>query len=157
MFSPFGGGHGSVAGGSEYGGLGMMGPMGMGPMGMGGMGMPLQMQASGPQSVYGMGMMPGFGMPGMGSGSMGLGGGLGGSPSGSQIGHGQSPGVAASTPGGARPLSTFSMATSVNPFAGPSLNPSPSDEELFGALRMYLSTQDLMSVTKKCVFFFAGS
>ena len=46
-------------------------------------------------------------------------------------------------------MSTFSMATSVNPFAGPSMNPNPSDEEVFGALRNYLSTQDLMSVTKK--------
>ena len=48
-----------------------------------------------------------------------------------------------------RPLSSFSLATSVNPFAGPSLNPDPSDEELFQALRNYLSTQDLMTVTKK--------
>jgi chitin synthase len=48
-----------------------------------------------------------------------------------------------------RPLSTFSFATSVNPFAGPSQNPDPSDEELFQALRNYLSTQDLMTVTKK--------
>jgi len=37
----------------------------------------------------------------------------------------------------------------VNPFAGPSMNPNPSDDELFNALRNYLSTQDLMSVTKK--------
>ena len=50
---------------------------------------------------------------------------------------------------GQRPLSTFSLATSVNPFAGPSQNPDPSDEELFQALRNYLSTQDLMTVTKK--------
>ncbi len=50
---------------------------------------------------------------------------------------------------GQRPLSTFSLATTVNPFAGPSQNPDPSDEELFQALRNYLSTQDLMSVTKK--------
>jgi chitin synthase len=48
-----------------------------------------------------------------------------------------------------RPISTFSLATTVNPFAGPSLNPNPSDDELFGALRSYLSTQDLMTVTKK--------
>jgi chitin synthase len=48
-----------------------------------------------------------------------------------------------------RPLSTFSLATTVNPFAGPSQNPDPSDEELFQALRNYLSTQDLMTVTKK--------
>jgi chitin synthase len=48
-----------------------------------------------------------------------------------------------------RPMSTFSYATSVNPFAGPSMNPEPSDEELFQGLRNYLSTQDLMTVTKK--------
>ena len=46
-----------------------------------------------------------------------------------------------------RPMSTFSMATTV--FAGPSNNPNPSDEELYEALRTYLSTQDLMTVTKK--------
>ena len=51
--------------------------------------------------------------------------------------------------GGARPMSTFSMATSVNPFAGPSMNPDPTDDDLFNALRNYLSTQDLMTVTKK--------
>ncbi|EMD40311.1 glycosyltransferase family 2 protein [Gelatoporia subvermispora B] len=50
-----------------------------------------------------------------------------------------------------RPMSTFSMATSVNPFAGPSMNPDPSDEDLINALRTYLSTQDLMTVTKKTV------
>ncbi|KAJ3892037.1 chitin synthase [Lentinula edodes] len=50
-----------------------------------------------------------------------------------------------------RPLSTFSMATTVNPFAGPSQNPNPSDDELFAALRSYLGTQDLMTVTKKYV------
>jgi chitin synthase len=74
---------------------------------------------------------------------------FGGSMNGSQAG-----GVPPSLPplGGGlqqRPMSSFSMATSVNPFAGPSLNPNPSDEELFGALRNYLSTQDLMTVTKK--------
>jgi chitin synthase len=50
-------------------------------------------------------------------------------------------------------MSTFSLATTVNPFAGgpstPSSNPNPSDEELFTALRQYLATQDLMTVTKK--------
>lgn len=51
--------------------------------------------------------------------------------------------------GGTRPMSTFSMATSVNPFAGPSMNPDPTDDDLFSALRNYLSTQDLMTVTKK--------
>lgn len=48
-----------------------------------------------------------------------------------------------------RPMSTFSLATSVNPFAGPSMNPDPSDDDLINALRNYLSTQDLMTVTKK--------
>jgi chitin synthase len=46
-------------------------------------------------------------------------------------------------------MSSFSMATSVNPFAGPSMNPNPSDAELFNALCNYLSKQDLMTVTKK--------
>ena len=84
-------------------------------------------------SMYGMGMptAPHTSMFGMPTGS------------GSQVG----------TPGGLgaqqRPMSTFSFATSVNPFAGPSMNPNPSDDELFNALRMYLSTQDLMTVTKK--------
>lgn len=77
---------------------------------------------------------------------------FGGSMNGSQAG-----GVPPSLPplGGGiqqRPMSSFSMATSVNPFAGPSLNPNPSDEELFSALRNYLSTQDLMTVTKKWVY-----
>jgi chitin synthase len=48
-----------------------------------------------------------------------------------------------------RPASTFSLATTVNPFAGPSMNPNPTDDDLFTALRNYLSTQDLMTVTKK--------
>lgn len=48
-----------------------------------------------------------------------------------------------------RPMSTFSFATSVNPFATPSNSENPTDEELFQALRNYLSTQDLMTVTKK--------
>ena len=51
--------------------------------------------------------------------------------------------------GDTRPLSMFSMATSVNAFAGPSFNPNPTDDDLFNALRNYLSTQDLMTVTKK--------
>ncbi|OJA16306.1 hypothetical protein AZE42_03378 [Rhizopogon vesiculosus] len=49
--------------------------------------------------------------------------------------------------GGMRPISTLSMATTA--FAGPSMNPNPSDEELYNALRNFLSTQDLMTVTKK--------
>ncbi|EJF62220.1 chitin synthase [Dichomitus squalens LYAD-421 SS1] len=49
-----------------------------------------------------------------------------------------------------RPMSTFSLATTVNPFAaGPSNSVDPTDEELITALRAYLSTQDLMTVTKK--------
>lgn len=48
-----------------------------------------------------------------------------------------------------RPISTFSMATTANMFTGPSMNPNPTDEDLFNALRNYLSTQDLMTVTKK--------
>ncbi|KIY65055.1 glycosyltransferase family 2 protein [Cylindrobasidium torrendii FP15055 ss-10] len=52
--------------------------------------------------------------------------------------------------GDQRPMSTFSMATTMNPFAsGPSDNANPSDEDLMNALRNYLSTQDLMSVSKK--------
>lgn len=75
---------------------------------------------------------------------------------GSQHGGSQYGGVGPSMPPlgsglGTRPMSTFSMATSVNPFAGPSMNPNPSDDELFNALRNYLSTQDLMTVTKKYV------
>lgn len=50
--------------------------------------------------------------------------------------------------GGIR-TSTLSMATTV--LAGPSLNPNPSDHELYNALRNFSSTQDLMTVTKKCV------
>ncbi|KAF9241812.1 glycosyltransferase family 2 protein [Melanogaster broomeanus] len=46
-----------------------------------------------------------------------------------------------------RRTSTFSMATTV--FSGPSNNPNPSDEELYETLRTYLSSQDLMTVTKK--------
>lgn len=89
-------------------------------------------------SMYGM----------MGPGSMNMFGG-------SQHGGSQYGGVGPSMPpplgAGARPMSTFSMATSVNPFAGPSMNPNPSNDELFNALRNYLSTQDLMTVTKKYV------
>ncbi|KAL5521446.1 hypothetical protein ACEPAG_9373 [Sanghuangporus baumii] len=49
-----------------------------------------------------------------------------------------------------RPVSTFSLATTMNPFAsGPSMNENPSDDELFSALQQYLLTQDLMTVTKK--------
>ncbi|OBZ70383.1 Chitin synthase 6 [Grifola frondosa] len=71
---------------------------------------------------------------------------FGGDPNGSQTGF--APPIA---PGMQRPMSTFSLATSVNPFAGPSMNPNPSDDDLVNALRNYLSTQDLMTVTKKTV------
>lgn len=50
--------------------------------------------------------------------------------------------------GGVR-ASTLSMATTA--FTGPNMNPNPSDDELYNALRNFLSTQDLMAVTKKCV------
>jgi chitin synthase len=45
-----------------------------------------------------------------------------------------------------RPMSTFSLATTHNPFAGPSTSTNPTDEELLGTLRHLLSTQDLMTV-----------
>ncbi|TDL30141.1 chitin synthase [Rickenella mellea] len=75
---------------------------------------------------------------------------------GSQSGYAPGPGAPAPSAGvapqmtGQRPMSTFSIATTANPLsAGPSLNPDPSDDEVFMALRNYLSTQDLMTVTKK--------
>ena len=118
-FMPFSGGPGSVHG-SDYGGQMSMIP-------------PLGYQHSG--SVYG-GMIPQgtmmMNMPMM----------TGGSQTG---GFGMLPAIGGDT----RPLSMFSMATSVNAFAGPSFNPNPTDDDLFNALRNYLSTQDLMTVTKK--------
>ncbi|KAI5116392.1 hypothetical protein M0805_005329 [Coniferiporia weirii] len=80
-------------------------------------------------SLYGMGMMH------TGSQSGGFGGGM--MPPMPPMGMQQ------------RPMSTFSLATTMNPFAGPNLNENPSDSELFNALRAYLSTQDLMTITKK--------
>ena len=132
-FMPLGGGPGSAAG-SDY-GHGHM-PVPMIP--------PIGYQNTG--SMYGMmpaprnTVMSGMNMFGS-----------GGSMSGSQAGA--MPPTLPPLGGGIqqRPMSTFSMATSVNPFAGPSMNPNPSNEELFTALRNYLSTQDLMTVTKKCV------
>ena len=128
---PFGGGPGS-AGGSDYGHM----PMGMPPMGY---------QNTG--SMYGMvppAMVPrNTFMPGMNAFG---GAGFGGSQSG---GFGGIPPSIPPIGGDTRPISTFSMATTANPFAGPSMNPNPSDDELFMALRNYLSTQDLMTVTKK--------
>jgi len=130
-FMPVGGGPGSVAG-SDYGHLP---PMAMIPQ--------LGYQNTG--SVFGM--VPPNAVPRntvmSGMNMLGSGGSMNGSVAG---------GVPPSLPplgGGLRPMSSFSMATSVNPFAGPSMNPNPSDEELFNALRNYLSTQDLMTVTKK--------
>ncbi|PFH50393.1 glycosyltransferase family 2 protein [Amanita thiersii Skay4041] len=126
-FMPFGGGPGSIAG-SDYGHSAMPMP-------------PLGYQNTG--SMYGM--MPPM-MPQM-TGMNMFGGSFGGSQSGGPTG------VAPSLPPVGlpqqRPMSTFSLATSVNPFAGPSNSTDPTDEELYNALRNYLSTQDLMSVTKK--------
>ncbi|KAI0774709.1 chitin synthase [Trametes elegans] len=65
---------------------------------------------------------------------------------------GFAPPMAPGLMGQQRPMSTFSLATTVNPFAGgPSQSTDPTDEELITALRAYLSTQDLMTVTKKTV------
>jgi chitin synthase len=133
-FMPFSGGPGSAAG-SDYGGHMSMGPA-----------MPMGFQHTG--SMYGMPM--GMGMNPMMSPAvmdprttmMMTGGSFG-----SQAGAFAPPTMPATQE--QRPISTFSMATTVNPFAGPSFNPNPSDDELFSALRSYLSTQDLMSVTKK--------
>ncbi|KAF7289054.1 Glycosyltransferase family 2 protein [Mycena chlorophos] len=121
-FMPFAGGPGSVTG-SDYGAAMPM------------MGMPYQNTGS----MYGM-------MPPMMSG-MNM---YAGSFNGSQGGF--APPVmpaAAAASGLSRPMSTLSMATTAHMFSGPSQNPNPTDDELFGALRNYLSTQDLMTVTKK--------
>ncbi|KAJ7860378.1 glycosyltransferase family 2 protein [Mycena olivaceomarginata] len=113
--------------------------------------------AGGPPSISGsdhgqMPMMTGMGYQNTGSvygmmppmmGGMNM---YGGSFSGSQGGF--APPVMPAA-GGTRPMSTLSLATTANMFAGPSQNPNPSDDELFSALRNYLSTQDLMTVTKK--------
>jgi chitin synthase len=118
-FMPFGGGPGSVTG-SDHGQMPMMTGMGY--------------QNTG--SMYGM-------MPPM-MNNMNMYG--GGSLSGSQGGF--APPVMPAA-GITRPMSTLSMATTANMFSGPSQNPNPSDDDLFSALRNYLSTQDLMTVTKK--------
>lgn len=102
--------------------------------------MPMPMAYQNTGSIYGMPTMLNP-MPGM---NMFNG---GGSPVGSQIAA-VPPAFPPLGLGGHRPMSTFSMATSVNMF-GPSNVINPSDEELFMALRNYLSTQDLMTVTKK--------
>ena len=130
-FMPFSGGPGSAAG-SDYGG---------------GMGMPMTQMNTG--SMYGMmppghmgmamnPMAPNMSMLGAGSFGGSQGGGFGGvPPSLPPLGMQQ------------RPMSTFSLATTANPFLGPSNSTNPTDEELTNALRNYLSTQDLMTVTKK--------
>ncbi|KAK0443981.1 glycosyltransferase family 2 protein [Desarmillaria tabescens] len=154
---PFTGGPGS-AHGSDYGrSMPQMAQMGYqntagsmpyqhtaGSMGMG-MGMP-QMGYQNTGSMYGM-MPPMAPQNPMMPMNM-LGGSLGG---GSQSGHsgGFGPPTLPFGGGDQRPISTFSLATTVNPFAGPNNNPNPSDEELIAALRNYLSTQDLMTVSKK--------
>ncbi|QRW16570.1 chitin synthase [Rhizoctonia solani] len=133
--------------GSDYGGHGAAGSMNMGMMGMnpymmgsmGSMGM-----VNNPYAASTMGGVPrnsvmtnlnmfGGGLEAQQTGNtgLGLGGGLG-------------------TGTGGRPMSTFSMATTVNPLAGgPSQSTNPSDEELLTVLKHYLASQDLFSVTKK--------
>ena len=125
-FMPFAPGPGSAAG-SEYGG--MMGPLGY--------------QHTG--SVYGM-VDPRATMMTMGGMNMNMFTGNGSQTGGFGL---LPPGPIGGAGGGDRRMSSFSMATSVNAFAGPSLNPNPTDEEVFNSLRTYLSTQDLMTVTKK--------
>ncbi|OCH89984.1 chitin synthase [Obba rivulosa] len=99
------------------------------------------MPMAGPMAYQNTGSMYGM-MPNVPRNTM-----FGGDMNGSQSGFAPPAGPAAMN----RPMSTFSLATSVNPFAGPSMNPDPSDEDLVNALRTYLSTQDLMTVTKKTV------
>ena len=135
-FMPFGGGPGSVTG-SDYGAHPQM-PMAMGAM-------PYQQTGS----VYGM--MP-QGMPMAPRNTVMSLGMFGNATGGSQAGDFAPPMAPGMMQGGGRPMSTFSLATTMNPFAGgPNMSENPSDEELFSALRTYLSTQDLMSITKKCV------
>ncbi|KAF8748537.1 DEK C terminal domain [Rhizoctonia solani] len=101
--------------------------------GMGGMGMNMPWMGSQAGSDYGGHGAAGSGLEAQQTGNtgLGLGGGLG-------------------TGTGGRPMSTFSMATTVNPLAGgPSQSTNPSDEELLTVLKHYLASQDLFSVTKK--------
>ncbi|KAG8898841.1 hypothetical protein FRB99_007125 [Tulasnella sp. 403] len=152
----------------QLGPVGSMGTMGANPFatmqGMGSMPfLPYPMAGSVVGSDYGgMAMlqpqMTGGGM-GMGMGGSVYAGGIGGpmAPRNSVMtnlnmfgGAGSVAGGATSVAGGlggGRPLSTFS----VDPFgnSGPSPNENPTDEELLTFLRYYLSTQDLMTVTKK--------
>ena len=128
-FMPFGGGPGSAAG-SDYGHVMTMPPQ-LSQIGYQNMGSTYGMlpPAMAPRNTMMMGM-------GMFDGSI----------------HGSQSGAMPSAQGlHQRPISTFSMATSVNPFAGPSINPNPTHKDLFNALRNYLSTQGLMTVTKKLV------
>ncbi|KAF8589601.1 glycosyltransferase family 2 protein [Ramaria rubella] len=125
-FMPVGGGPGSIAGGSEFGG---MPPMGYPTT----------------PSMYGVGMAAGPRNTVMSNLNM-FGSGMGG---GSGSFNGAPPSAMPNMGMGQQRMSTFSMATSVNPFAGPSMSTDPTDEELLGVLRHYLSTQDLMTVTKK--------
>jgi chitin synthase len=119
-----GGGNGSEYGGPmpfQHTGGSMYAPAGS----MYGVPMPMMAQHTGsaygmpPPSMLGMGTLDGSQAGGMGMG------------------------------GGARPMSTFSMATTANMFSGPNQSTNPTDEELVNALRLYLGTQDLMTVTKK--------
>lgn len=96
-------------------------------------------------SMYGMGM-PGPRNTVMTNLNMFGGGGMGG---GSGSFSGAPPSAMPNLGSGQQRMSTFSMATTVNPFVGPSQSTDPSDEELLSVLRHYLSTQDLMTVTKK--------
>lgn len=129
---PFGSGYAGSAAGSDYGGAMPMG-------------MPYQQTGS----VYGM-MPPGaprntmmsFNMYGGATPNMGP------MSTGQSVTGAVPPSISGGGMGQPR-MSTFSLATSVNPFAGPSDKTDPTDEELVQALRNYLSTQDLMTVTKK--------
>lgn len=133
---PFAGGPGSAAG-SDYGGQMPMAAMPFQQPGGGMYGMMM------PQHSGSMYQMPA--QPVMGSGMSMFG------PDASQSAFGGAPPSVGGFGMAQRPMSTFSMATSVNPFAVPSQNENPTDDELFNALRLYLSTQDLMTVTKKYV------
>ncbi|KAG1889886.1 chitin synthase-domain-containing protein [Suillus subluteus] len=121
-FMSFSGGAGSVHG-SDYGHMPMIAPPGYQHSG--------SVYGVMPQNLRGPMMMN---MPMM----------TGGSQTGS---FGMLPAIG----GDARPLLMFSMVTSVNPFAGLSFNPNPTDDDLFNSLQNYLSTQDLMTVMKKYV------
>ncbi|THH18601.1 hypothetical protein EW146_g2427 [Bondarzewia mesenterica] len=130
---PFGTGYAGSVTGSEYGSQ-----MQMAPMPYQQSGSMYGMMPSGPRNTM-MSNLNMFGGGGVGAGGM--------SPA--QSVSGAAPPSAPAMSMRQRPMSTFSLATSVNPFAGPSMSTDPTDEELIQALRNYLSTQDLMTVTKK--------